>query len=476
MMKIDEDKLFEQLLSSVMVAEKSEGYSARRIAEANLSCSLTDLYEPKYKSLAQAESRKRIDKTQIKSWRDVLDMGIPRYLQNETPSYKLPYISAHKKTWGFDRVEWPQNTDVSSLFLGSTASHKDWANMVAHALLGCAYSRTPLNIGIDEGDDLYLFHFIRVAGGKFGAQTHAYKLGRSKDTEKRRMSLSGSSGCVVLPMLVLKGAGFLEPLVHKAMSDREIKDPASEFYDDCQMLSLLSCLALIFQKHTHASLIEVLRDNLDVCAARFPIEIKHDGPNRARLHDAISQKYMRSNPFVNAVERLFFACHPSHMVSDSVYLNSVAPMQDIEMLEKRHFPLGVLAALIGEDQALGISSCKSEEHAERTFRSVFGEDRFGLYEEGYWFHSIASMPTLSFNAFVRLCTSFRLEVVKRWGFSAGHDITAQSICRKKLGFLNTSDFVKIMMEVMPEVLRLAETKVDMFDICESIAKAAKDDQ
>lgn len=476
MMKIDEDMLFEQLLSSVMGAEKSEGYRARRITETSLSCSLIDLYEPKYKSLAKAESRKRIDKTQIKSWRDVLDMGIPRYLQNETPSYKLPYISAHKKTWGFDRVEWPQDTSIDSLILGSSANHKNWANMVAHALLGCAYSRTPLDIGIDDGDDLYLFHFIRVAGDKFGAQTHAYKLGRSKDPEKRRASLSGSSGCVVLPMLVLKGAGFLEPLVHKAMSDREIKDPASEFYDDYQMLSLLACLALIFQKHTQQSLIEVLRDNLDVCAARFPVEIKYDGSNRARLHDAISQKYMRSNSFVNAVESLFYACHPSHMVSDSTYLNSVAPMQDIEMLEKFHLPLGVLAAFIGEHEALGISSSKSEEHAERTFRSVFGDDHFGLHEGVYWFHSIASMPTLSFNAFVRLCTSFRLEVFKRWGFGDGHDITAQSICRRKLSFLRSSEFVKIMMEVMPEVLRLAETKVDMFDICESIAKAVQDDQ
>lgn len=475
-MKIDHNQLFEELLSKVMGAETSANYLTKMISERDLDCSLIDLYEPKYKHLVDAGACKRIDKAQIKSWDDVLDMGIPRYLQNETPSYKFPYISAHKKTWGFDRVEWPQDADVSSLILGYTTNHKNWANMVAHALLGCAYSRTPIDLGIEDGDDLYLFHFIRLSSDDFGARTHAYKLGRSKDPERRRISLGGASGCVVLPVLVLKGVGYLEPLIHKAMRERELKDPSSEFYDECQLLSLLACLALLFQQHTQCSLIEVLRDNLDVCAARFPKSSDDYTEADCRLNSSIVGA--SRHPVVLAINTLFSACHPSHVISDALYLNSVAPMQDIELLQTDmgHSQLGVLAALLGYDCALKISQDYEGEVALESFKYMFGSEEWGIYEDAYWLCAVKGMPTLSFNAFVRLCTSFRFEAFRIWGAGDGHDSTAQSTYRRKLGFLTCARFVKDMMKIMPEVLRLAETKVDMFDICESIAKAVQDDQ
>ena len=75
-----------------------------------------------------------------------------------------------------------------------------------------------------EGDALYVMHNSLAP--------HQFKVGRSKDPERRRRDMQASQNFTVLLDAVFPGRGWMEPLVHARLSPRRVPDvPGREWFE-----------------------------------------------------------------------------------------------------------------------------------------------------------------------------------------------------------------------------------------------------
>ena len=122
--------------------------------------------------------------------------------------------------------------------------------MLAYASV--AYSgRSPKVEAVDKGkkDELYLLHYFHVdhdeADG-MSTKSAGFKLGRSTDAQKRLKAVKTGAACLVVPLIVIEGAGDLEPLIHAAMKSVGLRD-RDEFYRPKDLMLLLALIAVAIE-------------------------------------------------------------------------------------------------------------------------------------------------------------------------------------------------------------------------------------
>ena len=122
--------------------------------------------------------------------------------------------------------------------------------MLAYASV--AYSgRSPKVEAVDRGkkDELYLLHYIHVdhdAADRMSTKSAGFKLGRSTDAQKRLKTIKTGAACLVVPLIVIEGAGDLEPLIHAAMKSVGLRD-RDEFYRPRDLMLLLALIAVAIE-------------------------------------------------------------------------------------------------------------------------------------------------------------------------------------------------------------------------------------
>ena len=313
-----------------------------------------------------------------------------------------------------------------------------------YSLLGVAYSRTPVDLFKDHEafsdgakDDLYIFHFVSF---NVELQSQVFKVGRSNDPMKRLATFRGSSGCAVMPVLILKGAGEIEPLVHKALSDRGVKGALSEFYFPQHLSAVLLTVAAVFQSQFHLDFCLEIQRSLDVCAARF--SCKRDDIDYFDDFDCRVGEQLQS---------LANTMHPSFSGAPIQQLLECAPSQDTLSLDfGEHNGSGVLHLFFGPD------------FAKKVRKRTRGLD---LLDVGYFRDDIdflSEMPLLSLNLLVRFIASLRLELRPiLYGDHADSD--NYSLGELIAGFEHVS-FPCTALGLIPSALRCAEMGVDLIEI------------
>ena len=127
---------------------------------------------------------------------------------------------------------------------------ENWVNRLMFSYASVAYSEgcTVQVKGSSKGknDELYLFHYYHVthdAADKMSISSAGFKLGRSIDAQGRLKSLKTGAACLVVPLIVIKRAGDLEPLIHAAMKSVGLRD-SDEFYRPCDLMLLLTLIGV----------------------------------------------------------------------------------------------------------------------------------------------------------------------------------------------------------------------------------------
>lgn len=332
-----------------------------------------------------------------------------------------------------------------------------WTELVFYSLIGVAYSRTPVDLfknyeahDSEAEDDLYLFHLISF---NEGLKTHAFKLGRSGNVNQRMTTFRSSSGCCVIPVLILKGAGKIEPLVHKCLADRGIKGPLSEFYFSQNLPHVLLAIAVMFQQTFKLDFCLEIQRSIDVCAARF-----------ARKKDDSSYFYNIDCRVGCELETLANTVHPSFSGVAYGTLVECAPSQDTESLEiAAHNGDGMLRLLFGDRFS----------HAVRHRRSV-GEEWPVLdmcYSRGDIVF-LSQLPFLSLNLLNRFLASLRVEfkpLIKK-----GCKHTDVYVFSDLADAFTMPSFPREALNLIPEAFRCAEMGVDLITIANSFGHHDKD--
>lgn len=325
---------------------------------------------------------------------------------------------------------------------------KKWARLVLYSLLGVAYSRTPVDLFKDHEafsdgakDDLYIFHFVSF---NEELQSQTFKVGRSNDPMRRLATLRGSSGCAVMPVLILKGAGEIEPLVHKALSDRGIKGALSEFYFPQHLSAVLLTVAAVFQNKFHLDFCLEIQRSLDVCAARFSC-------NR----DDIDYFCDIDSRIAEQLQSLANTMHPSFSGAPIQQLLECAPSQDTLSLDfGEHNGSGVLHLFFGPDFAKKVRKrTRIEDGTWPVLDMMYFRDDIDF---------ISEMPLLSLNLLVRFIASLRLEL--RPIFYADHAESDNDSISNLIWLFTHPGFPCDALGLIPSALRCAEMGVDLMEI------------
>lgn len=334
---------------------------------------------------------------------------------------------------------------------------EEWARLVLYSLLGVAYSRTPVDLFKDHEafsdgakDDLYIFHFISF---NTELQSQVFKVGRSNDPMKRLATFRGSSGCAVIPVLILKGAGEIEPLVHKALSDRGIKGALSEFYFPQHLSAVLLTVAAVFQSQFHLDFCLEIQRSLDVCAARF--SCKRDD---IYYFDDIDCRVGEQ------LQSLANTLHPSFSGAPIQQLLECAPSQDTLSLDfGEHNGSGVLHLFFGSDFA------KKVRKRTRDFEGEWPVLDMLHFRDDIDF--LSEMPLLSLNLLVRFIASLRLEL--RPIFYGDHEESDSHCLGDLISSFKHPGFPCEALGLIPSALRCAEMGVDLLDIKQDFYRYAK---
>ena len=367
------------------------------------------------------------------AWRRLIDPDVSRW-----PARLFSQDGKKAVSIGLSEFSWP------AVQCEADSNPEEWARLVLYSLLGVAYSRTPVDLFKDHEafsdgakDDLYIFHFVSF---NVELQSQVFKVGRSNDPMKRLATFRGSSGCAVMPVLILKGAGEIEPLVHKALSDRGVKGALSEFYFPQHLSAVLLTVAAVFQSQFHLDFCLEIQRSLDVCAARF--SCKRDDIDYFDDFDCRVGEQLQS---------LANTMHPSFSGAPIQQLLECAPSQDTLSLDfGEHNGSGVLHLFFGPD------------FAKKVRKRTRGLD---LLDVGYFRDDIdflSEMPLLSLNLLVRFIASLRLELRPiLYGDHADSD--NYSLGELIAGFEHVS-FPCTALGLIPSALRCAEMGVDLIEI------------
>ena len=334
---------------------------------------------------------------------------------------------------------------------------KEWARLVLYSLLGVAYSRTPVDLFKDHEafsdgakDDLYIFHFVSFNGE---LQSQSFKVGRSNDPMKRLATFRGASGCAVMPVLILKGAGEIEPLVHKALSDRGIKGALSEFYFPQHLSAVLLTVAAFFQNQFHLDFCLEIQRSLDVCAARFSCK-RDDLDYFCDIDSRIAEQ----------LQSLANTRHPSFSGAPIQQLLECAPSQDTLSLDfGEHNGSGVLHLFFGPDFAKKVRKrARIEDGTWPVLDMIHFRDDIDF---------ISEMPLLSLNLLVRFIASLRLEL--RPLFHADHADSDNHTISDLIWLFTHPGFPSDALGLIPSALRCAEMGVDLIRIKAWFGRYAK---
>ena len=127
-----------------------------------------------------------------------------------------------------------------------------WLDRLMLSFASVAYSyRWPevKALGKSKKDDLYIFHYFPVNHykcGGMGISSAGFKLGRSTDPQKRLKSVKTGAACLVVPLVVIKGAGCLEPLIHAGMKSVGLRDN-DEFYRPQDLMLILALIGVAIE-------------------------------------------------------------------------------------------------------------------------------------------------------------------------------------------------------------------------------------
>lgn len=135
----------------------------------------------------------------------------------------------------------------------SLGCFESWVSrlMFSYASVAYAEDATIHAKGLNKGknDELYLFHYFHVEhddADKMNISSAGFKLGRSIDAQSRLKSLKTGAACLVVPLVVIKRAGDLEPLIHAAMKSVSLRDN-DEFYRPGDLMLLLSLIGVAIE-------------------------------------------------------------------------------------------------------------------------------------------------------------------------------------------------------------------------------------
>jgi hypothetical protein len=126
-----------------------------------------------------------------------------------------------------------------------------WLDRLMLSFASVAYSdRWPevKALGKSKKDDLYIFHYFPVNHdkGHMRISSAGFKLGRSTDPQKRLKSVKTGAACLVVPLVVIKGAGYLEPLIHAGMKSVGLRD-SDEFYRPQDLMLILTLIGVAIE-------------------------------------------------------------------------------------------------------------------------------------------------------------------------------------------------------------------------------------
>ena len=138
-----------------------------------------------------------------------------------------------------------------------------WLDRLMLSFASVAYSdRWPEVKALGKGkkDDLYIFHYFFVSHdkGDMRISSAGFKLGRSTDPQKRLKGVKTGAACLVVPLVVIKGAGYLEPLIHAGMKSVGLRD-SDEFYRPQDLMLILTLIGVaidISNPHPASNVIE----------------------------------------------------------------------------------------------------------------------------------------------------------------------------------------------------------------------------
>ena len=123
-----------------------------------------------------------------------------------------------------------------------------WLDRLMLSFASVAYSdRSPKVKALGKGkkDDLYIFHYFPVNHDKDNMRISSagFKLGRSIHPQKRLKDVKTGAACLVVPLVVIKGAGYLEPLLHAGMKSVGLRDN-DEFYRPQDLMLILALIGV----------------------------------------------------------------------------------------------------------------------------------------------------------------------------------------------------------------------------------------
>jgi hypothetical protein len=128
-------------------------------------------------------------------------------------------------------------------------SFERWINRLMLAYASVAYSDRSPQVhapGSGKKDELYLLHYFYVdhdGADRMSVKSAGFKLGRSTDAQRRLRAIKTGAACLVVPLIVIKRAGDLEPLIHAAMKSVGLRD-YDEFYRPKDLMLLLALIAV----------------------------------------------------------------------------------------------------------------------------------------------------------------------------------------------------------------------------------------